>query len=74
MDQSLIDAIKAIDEVTSSADLWVEAPLSRGEVQYLSNHDLGHYRSNFKDFRDSNKKRHLYRLWHRNKGDLTYDG
>ena len=74
MDQSLVDAIKAIDEVTSNPDLWVEAPLLQGEVQYLSNHELGHYRSNFKDFRDPNKKRHFYRLWHRNEGDIAYDG
>jgi hypothetical protein len=74
MDLSLVHAIEAIDEVTSSPDLWVEAPLSRGEVQYLSNHDLGHYRSDFKDFKDLNKKRHLYRLWHRSEGSISYDG
>ena len=74
MDQSLVTAIEAIDEVTSSPDLWVEAPLVRGQIQYLSNHELGHYRSDFRDYRDLSKKRHLYRLWHRNKGGVVYDG
>ena len=74
MDKTLVTAIEAIDEITSSSDLWIEAPLIRGEVQYLSNHELGHYRSDFKDFRDPKKKRHLYRLWHRTDGDLSYDG
>ena len=74
MDQSLIDAIDAIDDVTSSADLWIEAPLERGQIQYLNNHELGHYRSDFTDHSDQEKKRHLYRLWHRQDGAITYDG
>ena len=74
MDPPLVAAIEAIDEVTSSPDLWIEAPLERGQIQYLNNHELGHYRSDFKDYRDPNKKRHLYRLWHRSEGDLAYDG
>ena len=74
MDTVLKNALEAIDEVTSSADLWIEAPLSRGEVQYLNNHELGHYRSDFVDHDDETKKRHLYRLWHRADGNQTYDG
>ena len=74
MDNLLEDALEAMDEVTSSADLWIEAPLSRGEVQYLNNHELGHYRSDFVDQDDVTKKRHLFRLWHRSDGNQTYDG
>ena len=74
IDLPLVKAIKAIEDVTSSSDLWIEAPLKRGEVQYLNNHELGHYRSNFEDYDDVDKKRHLYRLWHRNDGNITYDG
>ena len=74
MDQDLIAALKAVDEVTSAADLWIEAPLERGQIQYLNNHELGHYRSHFVDDDDSAKKRHLYRLWHRAEGDRSYDG
>ena len=47
---SLRNALEAIDEVTSSEDLWIEAPLSRGEIQYLNNHEL-HYRSDFIEHR-----------------------
>ena len=74
MDAQLKDALDAIDEVSQSPDLWIEAPLSRGEVQYLNNHELGHYRSNFVDHDDSSKKRHLFRLWHRSSGGINYDG
>ena len=74
MDPPLVAAIEAIDEVTSSPDLWIEAPLERGQIQYLNNHELGHYRSDFNDYRDPNKKRHLYRLWLRSEGNVAYDG
>lgn len=74
MDDDLKAALKAVDDVTSAPDLWVEAPLVRGQVQYLNNHELGHYRSHFVDSEDPEKKRHLYRLWHRVEGDRTYEG
>ncbi len=74
MDTALEDALVAIDDVTSSADLWIEAPLERGQVQYLNNHELGHYRSEFEDSDDPATKRHLFRLWHRHDGGITYDG
>ena len=59
MDNLLQNALDAIDEVTASEDLWIEAPLSRGDVQYLNNHELGHYRSDFIDYDDQSKKRHF---------------
>ena len=74
MDDDLANALDAIDDITSSTDLWIEAPLKRGQVQYLNNHELGHYRSDFIDHNDQSKKRHLYRLWHRNFGGINYDG
>lgn len=74
MDNALTAALGAVDDVTSSADLWIEAPLERGQVQYLNNHELGHYRSEFVDSDDPATKRHLYRLWHRTAGGINYDG
>ena len=74
MDNLLQNALDAIDEVTASEDLWIEAPLTRGDVQYLNNHELGHYRSDFIDDDDQSKKRHLFRLWHRASGGIHYDG
>jgi alpha-ketoglutarate-dependent taurine dioxygenase len=74
MDSALTDALEAIDEVCAAADLWFEAPLQRGQVQYLNNHEVGHYRSAFEDFDEAERKRHLYRLWHRETGSTAYDG
>lgn len=74
MDALLASALDAIDEVCAAEDLWFGAPLQRGQVQYLNNHEVGHYRSAFEDHDDPQYKRHLYRLWHRETGDSSYDG
>jgi alpha-ketoglutarate-dependent taurine dioxygenase len=74
MDDLLAAALDAIDEVCDAEDLWFEGPLQRGQVQYLNNHEVGHYRSAFEDHDDPQYKRHLYRMWHRNCGDSSYDG
>ena len=74
MDPELSDALKAIDEVCSADDLWFEGPLQRGQIQYLNNHEIGHYRSAFEDSEDPDEKRYLMRLWHREEGTNSYDG
>lgn len=74
MDDELSQALDAIDEVCAADDLWFEAPLQAGQIQYLDNHEVGHYRSAFEDFDEPGRKRHLYRLWHREAGSSSYDG
>ena len=56
MDCEIEYAPRAIDEVTSSPGLWVEAPLSQSQIPYLNNHELGHCRSDFIDHDDETKK------------------
>ena len=74
MDVILKEALEAIDEISSSEDLWYEAGLEAGQIQYLNNHEIGHYRSQYEDFDEPEKKRHLFRLWHRSEGSSSYDG
>jgi len=50
MDDALIDALDAVTEICSDQELWYEAPLERGHIQYLNNHEIAHYRSEFEDF------------------------
>ena len=74
MDDDLEDALESLAEVLSSTDLWIEDPLERGQFQFLNNLDLAHFRSSFNDHEDPACKRHLYRTWHRNSGERSYDG
>lgn len=74
MDPVLAAALDAIDEICCSEEIWYEAPLERGQIQYLNNHEVGHYRSGFRDHPEPEKRRHLFRLWHRERGSACYDG
>ena len=74
MDAALLAALDAVDEVCASPDIWFEGPLQQGQIQYLNNHEVGHYRSAYVDHDEPEKKRHLFRLWHRERGSATYDG
>ncbi len=74
MDDVLAEALEAVERVSRSDDLWYEAPIERGHMQYLNNRHLGHYRSEFQDNPDPALKRHLFRTWHRTSGSRSYDG
>jgi len=74
IDAELEDALAAVDEVSASTELWYEAALEEGQIQYLNNAEVGHYRSEFSDYDEPERKRHLYRLWHRDDGSVDYDG
>ena len=74
MDTQLSEALDAVEEVSNAGELWYEAPIERGQMQFLSNHELGHYRSTFEDHANPEIKRHLFRTWHRNSGRRTFDG
>ena len=74
MDLELIQALEAIEAISNLQELWMELPIERGQLQYLNNMEVGHYRSHFEDHSEPAQKRHLFRTWHRNFGARTYDG
>ena len=75
MDAETRAAVEALEEVVSDDDLRFELPLARGQLQYLENRRVAHYRSTFTDDdRDPAAKRLLVRMWHRDEGLPTYDG
>ena len=75
MDEETRRAVEALEEVVSDEDLRFELPLARGQLQYLENRRVAHYRSAFTDDgRDPAAKRLLVRMWHRDEGLPTYDG
>jgi len=72
MDAETRSALAALEQVADAPDLWFELPIERGQLQYLNNRNIVHYRSEFTD--DPARKRHLVRTWHRESGQPTYDG
>ena len=73
-DAELETALAALEEVAADRTLWFELPIERGQLQYLNNRQIVHYRSRFTDYPDPARKRHLVRTWHRDEGLPTYDG
>jgi len=74
MDSETRDALAALEAVADDPDLWFELPIERGQLQFLNNRDIAHYRSTFTDHQDPALKRHLVRTWHRDHGQPGYDG
>ena len=74
MDDETRDALTALESVADDPELWFELPIERGQLQFLNNRSIAHYRSRFTDHADAARKRHLVRTWHRESGSPTYDG
>ncbi len=74
MDDRTRDALAALESVADETELWFELPIERGQLQFLNNRNVAHYRSRFADHPDPARKRHLVRTWHRDNGLPTYDG
>ncbi len=74
IDAQAAEALEALESVAADPELWIEQELKRGQVQYLNNRDVVHYRSAFTDENDPALKRHLVRTWHRDWGAPDYDG
>lgn len=73
MDAPLVEALDCLAEIMSADDLRIEFTISRGQLQYLNNLECAHYRSEFTDSADPERKRHLVRAWYRERGARTYD-
>jgi hypothetical protein len=66
------DALAAMDVVVNSPALWVEFVVERGQVQFISNRQFAHSRTEFVDAADPALKRHLIRLWTREEGRRAF--
>jgi len=59
-DRVLLDLYNAIAE---SPDMHLDMELDPGDVQLLSNHTVMHARTDYEDFPEPERRRHLLRLW-----------
>ena len=61
-----------------SAELWLglqaDFDLEPGQLQFVDNRVLGHARTEFTDFPEPERRRHLVRLWLRDHGRRAYPG
>ena len=51
------------EEIASSPNLYLDMDLAPGDIQLLSNHVIMHARTDYEDYPEPERKRHLLRLW-----------
>ena len=51
------------EEIASSPNLYLDMDFAPGDIQLLSNHVIMHARTNYEDYTEPERKRHLLRLW-----------
>ncbi len=51
------------NEIAGSQEMYLDMDLEPGDVQLLSNHTVLHSRTDYEDYVEAERKRHLLRLW-----------
>ncbi|MBV8119715.1 MAG: TauD/TfdA family dioxygenase [Alphaproteobacteria bacterium] len=67
-------SLNALLEICEDEALSIDFDLEPGQVQFVHNRALGHSRTAFVDHPDPGQKRHLVRLWLRDRGRRAYPG
>jgi alpha-ketoglutarate-dependent taurine dioxygenase len=66
------EALTAMSAIMNAPGRWVEFTIEKGQLQYLNNRLFAHSRTPFRDADESERKRHLVRLWNRDEGRQTF--
>ncbi|WP_151448326.1 TauD/TfdA family dioxygenase [Lacisediminimonas profundi] len=58
-----VEALAYFDALTNDTDLNLQVEFRPGDMQFLHNHQILHSRTDFEDWPEVERKRHLLRLW-----------
>ncbi|NYT85205.1 TauD/TfdA family dioxygenase [Pollutimonas harenae] len=61
--QTEIEALEMLDDLTNDPDLNLQMEFRVGDMQFLHNHQILHSRTDFEDWPEPERRRHLLRLW-----------
>ena len=56
-------ALDVIHDLASDPAMYLEMAFGEGDLQIVSNHLIYHARTEFQDFEEPDRKRHLFRMW-----------
>jgi Taurine catabolism dioxygenase TauD, TfdA family len=59
----MIEAMELIDTLANSERFRLDMDFKPGDIQFLNNHVVVHSRTDFEDYDEPERKRHLLRLW-----------
>jgi hypothetical protein len=67
-------ALAAALDIFEEPGIAIDFAFAPGEIQFVNNRTLGHSRTEFEDFPEPERQRHLVRLWLRDYGRRAYPG
>jgi alpha-ketoglutarate-dependent taurine dioxygenase len=67
-------ALAATLEIFEDPEVSIDFEFAPGEIQFVDNRTLGHSRTEFEDYPEPERRRHLVRLWLRDHGRRAYTG
>jgi len=67
-------ALDELDRIMDQPDLRMDFHFEVGQMQFVNNRQIAHKRSAFRDWPEPERKRHLIRLWLRDRGRPFYNG
>ncbi|HEY4165484.1 MAG TPA: TauD/TfdA family dioxygenase [Reyranella sp.] len=74
MDNETTAALEAVKDVFADPSLQYQFRLQSGDIQFVANREIGHSRTEFHDFDETERRRLLVRLWLRDDGAQGYIG
>jgi alpha-ketoglutarate-dependent taurine dioxygenase len=74
MDNETTAALEAVKDVFADSSLQYQFRLQPGDIQFVANREIGHSRTEFRDFDETERRRLLIRLWLRDDGAQGYIG
>jgi hypothetical protein len=74
LDNQQAAVLQALLDLFEDEALSADFDLRPGQMQFVDNRVLGHSRSSFEDFPEPERRRHLVRLWLRDRGRRAYPG
>lgn len=63
IDEAAKGVLGLYDEICASPDFHLDMWLEPGEMQFISNHTIFHARTEYQDWPERERRRHLLRLW-----------
>jgi alpha-ketoglutarate-dependent taurine dioxygenase len=67
-------ALAATLDIFERPGIAIDFDFAPGEIQFVDNRVLGHSRTEFEDYPEPERRRHLVRLWLRDRGRRAYQG
>lgn len=74
LDAEGLEALETLERTMMAPRFAREFFFEPGQIQIVDNIRCGHRRTGFKDYPEENRKRHLIRLWLRDRGRRFYNG